>query len=101
MQYKGKEITKELLERAYQCKSVQELIKLAEENGIEITADEAEAFLDEYADIELDEETLNQAAGGKSYKEIMDTCIIYDPSVCPDHCEGQTLGAKDRNRIDE
>ena len=68
MQYKGKEIKKELLERAYQCKSAQELQKLAEENGIEMTTEEAEAFLDEYADMELDEETLNQAAGGKSYK---------------------------------
>ena len=64
MEYKGKEITKEMLEKAQQCESAQELLKLAEENGIELSADEAEAFIDELADVELDEETLNQAAGG-------------------------------------
>ena len=64
MDYKGKEITKEMLEKAQQCKSVQDLLKLAEENGLELSAEEAEAFIDELADIELDEEILNQAAGG-------------------------------------
>lgn len=64
MEYKGKEITKEMLEKAQQCESAQELLKLAEENGIELSVEEAEAFIDELADLELDEETLNQAAGG-------------------------------------
>jgi ribosomal protein L12E/L44/L45/RPP1/RPP2 len=64
MQYKGKEITKEMLEKAQQCESAQELMKLADEIGIELSVEEAEAFIDELADIELDEETLNQVAGG-------------------------------------
>ncbi len=68
MQYKGKEITKELLDAAGQCKNAQEIIKLAEEHGIEVTAEEAEAFLDEFADVELDAEALNRAAGGKMKK---------------------------------
>lgn len=68
MQYKGKEITKEMLEEAGKCKSAQELIKLAEEHGIEVNAEEAEAFLDEFADVELDAETLDRAAGGKTLR---------------------------------
>ncbi len=63
MQYKGKEIAKELLEAAQKCKNAQELIKLAEENGVELSAAEAEAFLDELTDTELD-----QAAAGNKYR---------------------------------
>ena len=66
MQYKGKEISQELLRKAEECENAQELMKLAEENGIELSIEEAEAFLDENADIELDAEMLDQAAGGKS-----------------------------------
>ncbi len=68
MQYKGKEITKEMLEEAGQCKSAEEMIKRAEEHGIDVTAEEAEAFLDELADVELDAETLDRAAGGKTLR---------------------------------
>ena len=60
MQYKGKEITEEIFKKAQQCESAQELLKLAKENGIEMTAEEAEAFLDENADIELDEDTMKK-----------------------------------------
>ena len=103
MQYKGKEITKEMLEKAQQCKTAQELMKLAEENGVELSADEAEAFIDELADVELDEETLNLAAGGeKVYECILDQCIYYDPNGCPDRVKNcYVRGKKDRNRIDE
>lgn len=58
------EITKEMLEKAMQCKSVEELIALAKEEGVEITKDEAEAFLAELDDVELDSDTLKQVAGG-------------------------------------
>ncbi len=68
MQYKGKEITKELLEAAQKCKNAQELIKLAEENGVELSVEEAEAFLDELTDTELDAEELDQAAAGQKYR---------------------------------
>ncbi len=37
-----------------QCKSADEILKLAEENGIEVSKDEAEAFLEEQSDVELD-----------------------------------------------
>ncbi len=65
MQFKGKEITKELLEKAKHCPNAQTLIKLAAENDVELSAEEAEAFLDETFDLELDEEALNVVAGGR------------------------------------
>ena len=92
MEYKGKEITKELFEKAQQCESAQELLKLAEENGIELTADEAEAFLDENADIELDEDTMNEVAGGRCW----DDCPA---DTCRKECSGYNI--KEKNRIDE
>ena len=41
-----------------------ELIALAKAEGIEITKDEAEAYLDELHNIELDQEKLEKVAGG-------------------------------------
>lgn len=92
MQYKGKEITEEIFKKAQQCESAQELLKLAEENGIEMTAEEAEAFLDENADIELDEDTMNEVAGGRCWDDCpADTCSKNSPG----------LNTKEKNRIDE
>ena len=65
MNFKGKEITEEMLKKASECKNVEELLKLAKENGMEVTAEEAEAFLDEMGDIELDETMLDNVAGGE------------------------------------
>ena len=65
MTFKGKEITKELLEKAEKCQTADELIALAKEIDIELTVDEAQAFLDENADIQLDAEQINAAAGGR------------------------------------
>ena len=66
MTFKGKEITKELLEKAEKCRTAEELIALAKEIDIGLTVDEAQAFLDENADIQLDPEQINAAAGGKT-----------------------------------
>jgi len=65
MTFKGKEITKELLEKAEKCQTADELIALAKEIDIGLTVDEAQAFLDENADIQLDAEQINAAAGGR------------------------------------
>lgn len=45
-----------------ECKTAEELKKLAEAEGFEIT--EAEAYLSDLADYELDEEALKRTAGG-------------------------------------
>ena len=61
------ELTKEQIEKAMACKNTDELIKLAKTEGFDITKDEAEAYMAELADVELDEETLSKAAGGACY----------------------------------
>ena len=94
MQYKGKEISQELMTKVMQCKSVDEILKLAEENGIEVSKEEAEAFLDENSDIELDEEMLDMAAGGDGGRAY--SCDAYN-----DKCNKNVVAIKDKNRIDE
>lgn len=59
-------ITKEMLVKAGECKSSEELMELAKTEGIEITKEEAEAYLGELQEYELDEETLEKIAGGAS-----------------------------------
>ena len=63
------EITKEMLEKAMQCKTADELMSLAKSEGFEITKDEAEAYFAEFADIELDEKALRNVAGGSCVTE--------------------------------
>ena len=50
-----KELTKEMLEKAIQCKSADELIALAKTGGYEMTKEEAEAYMTELSDFELDD----------------------------------------------
>ena len=57
-------LTKEMLEKAMKCQTADELIALAKEEGIEITKAEAEAYLEELENVELDQEALDEVAGG-------------------------------------
>jgi len=61
------EITKEMIAKAMQCETADELIALAKSKGIELTKEEAEAYLAELDDYELDGEDLKQVAGGMCY----------------------------------
>ena len=67
------EITKEMLEKAMHCKTADELIVLAKTSGYEITKEEAEAYLVELTDVELDEAALKKIAGGDCYA--VDGCM--------------------------
>ena len=58
------ELTKEIIAKAMQCKTAEELMALAKTEGAELTKAEAEAYLAELADIELDEKALKSVAGG-------------------------------------
>ena len=58
------EPTSEQIEKALACETAEELMALVKANGHEITKEEAEACMAELADIELDEATLQQVAGG-------------------------------------
>ena len=59
------ELTKEQIQKAMACETVEELMELARAEGIELTKEEAEAYLAEFEDFELDSETLSQVAGGE------------------------------------
>ena len=61
------ELTKEMLEKAIQCKSADELITLAKTGGYEMTKEEAEADMTELSDFELDDRALKNIAGGECY----------------------------------
>ncbi|SEH33069.1 hypothetical protein [Selenomonas sp. KH1T6] len=63
-QVNGKEVSREILAEAMQCESPEDLVKLGKERGIELTAEEAEAFLAEMEEIDLDSEMLEKVAGG-------------------------------------
>ena len=58
------EITKEMLVKAMQCHTAEELMALAQSEGRELTKEEAEAYLAEIDDFELEEEALEKVAGG-------------------------------------
>jgi predicted ribosomally synthesized peptide with nif11-like leader len=68
------ELTKEQIEKAMQCKSVEELTALAKAEGYEITKEEAEAYLEELADVELDGKELKNVAGGGCYADCQSVC---------------------------
>ena len=70
------EITKEMVAKAMQCKNADELIALAKTGGFE----EAEAFMAELVDVELDANTLKNVAGGGF-------CYTDCRSVCGDYVE--------------
>ena len=58
------ELTKEQIEKAMQCETTDELIALAKSEGIELTKEEAEAYLAELDDFELEDDMLKNVAGG-------------------------------------
>ena len=65
------ELTKEMVAKAMKCETAEDLIALAKAEGIDMTKEEAEAYMAAYmaelADVELDEEVLQKVAGGKCW----------------------------------
>ena len=68
------EITKEMVAKAMQCKNADELIALAKTGGIELTKEEAESYMTELADFELDENQMQKVAGGGKTCYMVDGC---------------------------
>ena len=60
-------LTKEQIAKAMSCETVEELMELAKTDGIELTKEEAEAYLAEMEDVELDSDALKHVAGGMCY----------------------------------
>ena len=65
-----KQITNEMIAKAMQCETADELIALANSEGIELTKEEAEAYLAELEDFELDSDVLQKVAGGGIYETV-------------------------------
>ena len=74
----GKEITKELLAEAMKCDSPEELMKLGKAHGFEMTAEQAEAYLAEMEDIDLDSAQLKKVAGGFGGKDYENQSCSFD-----------------------
>ena len=69
MSINRKESTKDLLAKAVQCRNAAELLALAKTRGMEMTREEAEAYMAELADFELDADTLQNVTGGGCYSD--------------------------------
>ena len=69
MKINNNELSKEFIAKAMACKTAEELLELAKAKGIDLTKDEAEAYMAEMEDVELDEATLQKAAGGSCYND--------------------------------
>ena len=58
------ELTKEQIAKALSWETAEELMALAKAEGVELTKEEAEAYMAEMEDFELDEATMKNVAGG-------------------------------------
>ena len=72
-----KELTKEQIKKAMECKTAEELMAAAKAGGYELTKDEAEAYMAELSDVELDSEQLKNVAGGGCYGDCPDYECMY------------------------
>ncbi len=83
-------ITPELLEKAKQAKSPEELIALAKENGTEMTEESAKAYFDQlHKSGELADDELDNVAGGACHTKdgrmivtVCDCCTAFTCKKC-------------------
>ena len=73
------ELTKEQIQKAMACETAEELMALAKAEGVELTKEEAEAYMAEMEDMELDSDALKNVAGGVCYM-----------AACNDDCSAKT-----------
>ena len=67
-------ITKEMVEKALKCETADQLVALAKDNGVTLTKEEAEAYLAELENLELDSADLDKVAGGSRVCYAVDGC---------------------------
>ena len=67
-------ITKDMVEKAKQCRTADDLIALSKTLGYEITKEESDAYLAELDNIELDNIELDKVAGGSCYMDCNEIC---------------------------
>ncbi|MBE5848681.1 MAG: DUF2624 family protein [Lachnospiraceae bacterium] len=76
---------KDILKKALLCKTAEELMKLAEQDGFPMNREEAEAYLAEIKKSELDSDSLAKVAGGDcpEYENpycVYQICDYYEPN---------------------
>ena len=76
-------ITKEMLEKASQCETAEELVALAKASGVTLTKEEAEAYMAEMDNMELDEDALDNVAGGYNGRGSCSSVVITSCTVYP------------------
>ncbi|MBO5606252.1 MAG: hypothetical protein J5915_12825 [Acidaminococcaceae bacterium] len=76
MPFNKNELTKEQITKAMSCETAEELMALAKAEGIELTKEEAEAYMAELTDFELDEAALKNVAGGAKACYGVDGCPL-------------------------
>ena len=81
------ELTKEMIAKAMQCNTVEDLIAYAKTEGVDLTKEEAEAYLSELEDFELDGEHLKTVAGGAQLN-------CWGLGSCPEEGPQTLQGAK-------
>ena len=65
MEKNGRIFTEEQIEKSMACQTVEELLALAEKEGVALTREEAEGYLEELSSVELSAEEIDEAAGGR------------------------------------
>ena len=84
MPIKKSEVTKEFLMKAMQCENAEELMEVAKAAGYGLTKEEAEAYMAELEDYELDSEELSHVAGGECWGD------LNQLKNCPSDCTSDT-----------
>ena len=75
-QLKREELTKEMVQQALKYKDADELLSLANGRGYEMTREEAEAYMAEINDFQLDDEAMKAVAGGVNNCYMVDGCAF-------------------------
>ena len=68
------ELTAEQIRKAMECENAKELMEYAKSEGMDITEEEAEGYLEELSDIELDKENLKKDNLYKETAEYLKDC---------------------------
>ena len=71
------ELTPAMIQKAMECKTADELLELAKAGGFEMTKEEAEGYMEELSDFELDEKDLKAVAGGVKVCYVVNGCPGY------------------------
>lgn len=75
-QLKREELTKEMVQQALKCRDADELLTLAKSRDYEMTREDAEAYMAEINDFQLDDEALKAVAGGVNNCYMVDGCAF-------------------------